>query len=125
MEATPVSPTDTQTEVVNETSRLVVVGAIALGTVALLVLSSVLAFAVVALGKSVPAPLAQPYYGAVYSGERLLESNVLKKLEERAGATPETWDDEFAAIARRVFNEQYQKVQTDAAAKGVVLPDIS
>lgn len=120
----PVDPTDTQTEVINETSRLIVVGMLALGFVALIVLSSVLTFAVIALGKSVPAPFAQPYYGAVYSGEKILESG-LAKLEQRAAATPEDWDDKIAAIARQVYNEQYAKVQQDAASRNVTLPDIT
>lgn len=125
-EVTPVpgTPTDTQTEIINETSRLIVVGALVLGLIALIVVSSVLAYAVVALGKSVPAPLAQPYYGAVYSGERLIESK-LAQLEQRAAVTPEEWDDKIAAIARQEFNKQYAIVQADAASKNVILPDIS
>lgn len=93
------------------------IGALALGFVAVCI---VLAFSVVQIGRSVPASLAGIYFNAAYTGGQLIKSSV-DKLSEAADKSKETWDDEIVSIAKRLTNEQLQKLIDVAFERGVII----
>lgn len=87
-----------------------------------LFLCVVLTFAVVQIGRSVPASLAGIYFNSAYAGQQFLKSRI-DELETAAKKSPETWDDDVVAIADKYTDEQLKQLVEVAKLRGVIIGD--
>lgn len=87
-----------------------------------LFLCVVLTFAVVQIGRSVPASFAGVYFNTAYAGQRLLNSRIDDLAKEAAKSEP-TWDDDVVAIAKKYTDEQLKQLVEIARERGVIIGD--
>lgn len=98
--------------------------ALAIGAISLVVLflCVVLTFAVVQIGRSVPASFAGIYFNTAYAGQQFLNSRIDDMAKEAAKSEP-TWDDDVVAIAKKYTDEQLRQLVEVARERGVIIGD--
>lgn len=98
--------------------------ALAIGAISLVVLflCVVLTFAVVQIGRSVPASFAGIYFNTAYAGQQLLSARIDDMAKEAAKSEP-TWDDDVVAIAKKYTDEQLRQLVEVARERGVIIGD--